>query len=144
MKRAFRVNLVLCLVLGVLAGCAASTPFTKADNREGKALVYLFRPESLLSRGTVIAAYINGEQRGLLINNSYLPLYVDPGKVAIELRTNDFLKNRYDALTLEGAKAGETYVVKADPGVFGAFTLVRLDPAAGMKELEKTLRYQTR
>jgi len=130
--------------MGVIFGCAATTPFQKADFLEGKGIVYVFRPESLLSRGTIISVYVGNEKRGLLINNSYLPLQVTPGSIEITLRTNDFVKNKYDSIMLKDVKAGEEYFIKANPGLLGAFTLVKLDRNSGVTEIGKTNYYRTK
>ncbi|PKN61273.1 MAG: hypothetical protein CVU57_30190 [Deltaproteobacteria bacterium HGW-Deltaproteobacteria-15] len=145
MIKKYRLHLLLCLLaIGSMAGCITTMPFQKAEPREGKVLAYVFRPESVLSRGTILAVNVNGEKRGLLINNSYIPVYADPGSVEISLHTNDFVKNRYDSMTLQGTKEGDVYFIKADPGLLGAFTLVKLDPGNGMTEISKTQYYPPR
>ena len=67
---------------------------------------------------------------------------VNPGTVDIVLRTNDFVKNKYDSMTLNATRAGEVCFIKADPGAFGAFTLIKLDESAGLGEISKTYDYR--
>jgi len=140
-----RLFLIACLlVTATLTGCVATTPFKKADPLKSKVLVYVFRPDSLMSRGTIIAVNINGEKNGLIVNNSYLPINANPGTIEIALHTNDFVKNRYDAMILKETKAGEEYFIKAEPGVFGAFKLIKLEQSNGLAEISNAQYYQTR
>lgn len=114
------------------------------DAKEGKVTVYIFRPESLLSRGTIIGVYFGDEKKGDLINKSYLPLEAAPGNIEIILRTSDFVKNKYASMIISNAKAGDEYFIKAKPGAFGAFELIKLDTNIGMAEISATQHYQNK
>jgi len=105
------------MVMGLLAGCATSVPFQKSSADQGGALVYAFRPESLLSRGTIIKVDVNGNTKRLLVNNSHLPMQLAAGKATITLLPNDFVGNKYDTLTIT-TQRGVTYYVKAEPGAW--------------------------
>lgn len=143
MKSSF-TKLVLPLLCAVLfAGCVTGTPFKQSQTLQDKSLIYVFRPESLMSRGTQIKVTINGETRGVLINRSYIAVQATPGTNAISLETNGLVSNTYDTLTLETG-AGQAYFVKAEPGLLGAFELVALDHETGMREVSATDLYQTR
>lgn len=131
------------MVVGLLAGCATSVPFQKASVDQSGALVYVFRPESLLSRGTIIKVDVNGTTKGLLVNNSYLPMQLAAGKTTITLLTNDFVGNKFDTLTITTQK-GMNYYIKAEPGAWGAFKLLVLDEQKGLSEVSSTVYYQTK
>ena len=133
--------LLLCVVF--FAGCVTGTPFRKSDTAQDKSLLYVFRPESLLSRGTQTRVTVNGETRGVLINKSYIAVQANPGVNAIALETNDFIHNTIDTLALE-TKAGQAYFIKAEPGLLGAFELMVLDEETGMREISATDFYETR
>lgn len=125
-----------------LAGCVKTVPFQPVEPGHDDVLVYVFRPESLLSRGTILQLNINGENKGNLLNNSYIPVTVKPGDIEIELRQPSYPRSRYDSMDLLNARAGETYYIKANPGVFGAFTLLELDRQQGRSEIGSTELYQ--
>lgn len=142
MKKNIRTLLLCMAVFLIIVGCVSSTPFRKMDAKETKVAVYVFRPESILSRGTIIGVYFGDEKKGELINNSYLPLEAAPGNIEIILRTNDFVKNKYASMVLSNAKAGDEYFIKAKPGAFGAFELIKLDASTAMAEIGATQYYQ--
>ena len=47
-------TLILCALILLVAGCVTTTPFTKTETLQGKSLLYIFRPDSLLSRGSQV------------------------------------------------------------------------------------------
>lgn len=144
MKKNIRTLLLCMTAFLIITGCVSSTPFKKMDAKEGKVTVYIFRPESLLSRGTIIGVYFGDEKKGDLINKSYLPLEAAPGNIEIILRTSDFVKNKYASMIISNAKAGDEYFIKAKPGAFGAFELIKLDTNIGMAEISATQHYQNK
>lgn len=135
-------TLILCALILLVAGCVTTTPFTKTETLQGKSLLYIFRPDSLLSRGSQVRVDINDQTKGVLINKSYIAVQADPGKNTITLLVNDFINNTLASMVLE-TTAGKAYFLKAEPGVFGAFTLVELDEETGMREVSLTESYQT-
>lgn len=135
-------TLMLCVLILLVTGCITTTPFTKTEAVQGKSLLYVFRPDSLLSRGSQVRVDINDQAKGVLINKSYIAVQVDPGKNTVTLLVNDFISNTLDSMVLQ-TTAGTTYFIKAEPGVFGAFSLVELDEETGMREVSSTESYQT-
>lgn len=137
-----RLGVMLTILLLSVTGCATTTPFQPVSPAGDTALIYVFRPQSLLSRGTIIKVTINGAERGLLVDNGYVALQEQAGQKNIVLLTNGLVENKYDALTMT-TEPGQTYYIKAEPGVFGAFTLKQLDAATGAQEISGTQMYHT-
>jgi hypothetical protein len=135
-------TLILCAFILLVAGCVTTTPFTQTETVQEKSLLYIFRPDSLLSRGSQVRVDINDQTKGVLINKSYIAVQVDPGKNTVTLLVNDFINNTLDSMVLQ-TTGGTAYFIKAEPGVFGAFSLVVLDEETGMREVSATDFYQT-
>ncbi len=77
----------LLSVVVFLAGCAASGPaFVPAENVdiENKALIYVYRPDSLAGGNVTPRIYIDEIDKGLLKNNGYLVCSIRSGTRMIE------------------------------------------------------------
>lgn len=122
------------LLLSLLAGCAASVPFQKANVESGKALVYVFRPNSPLARGEMFKLEMNGVMQGMLLNNAYLPLQANPGEVTLTTLSNKLVSKPLASLTLT-TQAGGTYYVKAEPGLAWTVKMLQLDEPQGAQEI---------
>ncbi len=137
-----KVFFIMLLSTLILVGCVKTVPFQSIEPGHDDVLVYVFRPESPLSRGIILQLNVNGENMGQLLNNAYLPVIAKPGNIEIELRQPSFPRSQYDSINIMSAEAGETYFVKAKPGVFGAFSLVEFDEQQGKSEIRSTELYQ--
>jgi hypothetical protein len=138
------VGLCSCILVAVtLQGCVmTSTPFQVQQVTSGEALVYLYRPESFISRGTHFSAVVNDDKIvGPLINNGHIPLHVKPGSLKVVLQKNSFPKSTYDTVVYDNIVAGKTYYLKANPALLGAYTLVKMDPTVGQNEVSLTSFY---
>lgn len=142
MKRSVILLGLICVSM-VLQGCImSSTPFKAAQIQSDKALMYIYRPESMISRGTQFSIVVNGTQTiSPLINNGYVPVYVKPGNVDLVLLENTFPKGTLDEVTFNNLKAGGVYYIKANPALFGAYKLIQMDDATGQSELSQALYF---
>lgn len=139
-KRSILFSGLIVLVL-MIQGCVMSTkPYTPVMAKSNKAVIYVYRPESFVSRGLYWSFIINGEKTYTpLVNNGYIPAYVDPGIINIELKQNDTLvKSHLANLTLD-AKAGKSYYVKATPHPFYVYDFVLMNEKIAKKEIENSL-----
>ncbi len=138
-------TLCLMALLGcvVLSGCVmATTEFKKAQIESEKALVYIFRPESIISRGIHFEVEINKDKTlSPFINNGYVFAYVMPGDVDLVLYKSGWPKGELDRTTIKDAQAGQTYYVKAVPALMGAYKFKILDKETGLQEISQTLHY---
>jgi len=133
----------LIAVAFVLQGCMASMPFQPAHIQPDKALLYIYRPESIISRGTHFSVVVNDkEEIGPLVNNGYITVYVNPGSVKLVLQENTIPKGILHNVTFDNLETGGGYYIKANPAVFGAYKLVKMDEAIGKAEVSKTMYYQ--
>lgn len=132
---------VVGLLVTLMAGCASSVPFQKANVEQGKALVYVFRPNSPLARGELFKLEMNGVMQGMLVNNAYLPLQATPGEVTLTALSNKLVSKPLASLTLT-TQAGGTYYVKAEPGMAWTVKMLQLDEAQGTKEISSKFLYQ--
>ncbi len=135
-------SLILATVL--LQGCImSSVPFQAQQAHSDEALVYLYRPESLISRGIYFSAILNDKESiGPLINNAYIPIHVKPGDLKVVLQQNSFPKSTLDTAIYNNLKAGKSYYIKAKPALFGAYTLIKMETAVGKSEVSSTSYYQ--
>lgn len=129
------------LLVSLLAGCASSVPFQKANVESGKALVYVFRPNSPLARGEMFKLEMNGVMQGMLLNNAYLPLQANPGEVTLTTLSNKLVSKPLASLTLS-TQTGGTYYVKAEPGLAWTVKMLQLDEAQGAQEIGSKFFYQ--
>ena len=129
------------LLVSLLAGCASSAPFQKANVESGKALVYVFRPNSPLARGEMFKLEMNGVMQGMLLNNAYLPLQANPGEVTLTTLSNKLVSKPLASLTLT-TQPGGTYYVKAEPGLAWTVKMLQLDEAQGAQEIASKHLYK--
>lgn len=136
-----RLIVITILMLGFLAGCVGSKPYQKATMVPGKSLIYVFRPESVFARGEMFKLEVNRSMQGMLLNNAYIPVHINPGQVTVEVFQNSLVtKPRLATLTIT-TKAGETYYVKAKPGLAWQVELLQIDKEQGAKEIGGTAFY---
>ena len=125
-----------------LAGCAKNQIYKPATYAEDSAMIYLFRPNHAFSRGNMLRVYVNEERKDNLLNNAYLPIEVKPGKVTLKLMTDELLTSgKLDSLDMN-VERGETYFVKANPGILGAFSMVLLSEEEGEQEIKNKYLYE--
>ncbi len=140
MKKCVLQASFIALLLLSLSGCMATKPFTPLKVSKSDAVVYVYRPESLIYRGTPYLVYVNGKKRGTIINAAYLPLRVKPGKNYISLRENTL----FHALVYKKSyffEPGKVYYIRVKSGLYGAFSLVPVSNKVGKKEIAKTKYY---
>jgi hypothetical protein len=139
-----KILVLVGLLLTLLAGCVSSIPFQKASVEQGKALIYVFRPESVFARGEMFKLEVNGSPQGMLLNNAYLPLQVDPGEATLKVLQNSPVPKPPLASLKLTAQAGGAYYVKVKPGIAWTVEMLQLDREQGAKEIGSTVFYQTR
>ena len=144
MVRKLVVFCSLVLAAVTLQGCVmSSTPFQALQVQSDEALVYLYRPESMISRGHHFSAILNDKETvGPLINNAYIPIHAKPGHLKVVLQKNGFPKATLDTTVYDNIEAGKVYYLKAKPAVFGAYTLVKMVVAVGKTEVSSTSYFQ--
>lgn len=132
------------LVLIVLQGCLMTTvPFETAGINPDKALLYIYRPESVISRGVHFSVVVNDKETLTpFINNGYFPIFVNPGSVKLVLQENTFPKGTLDTKVFNDLQAGKEYYIKANPALFGAYKLIMMENAVGKAEVSKTMFYK--
>jgi hypothetical protein len=135
------IILVSILISIFLSGCVKTVPFKSSKIEKNKVLVYVYRPESLIYRGTPYYVYVNGEKKGTIINNGYLTLYLNKGNNTISLKNYSLIKNVVDSKNFVFEKE-KMYFVRVNSGLYGYFTLELVNPNIGLKEIKKTKYYE--
>ena len=145
MFKKLSVTISFIAMLLVSNGCMTAVPFQPAEVQADKALLYIYRPESMISRGKQFSIVINDERTvSPLVNNGYIPVYVEPGSVKLVLQENTIPKGTLDTKVFNDLTAGSVMYIKADPAVFGAYKLIKMDETTGRVELSKTSLYQAK
>ena len=134
MKRSTLVRGALLVGLLFLAGCAASgAKFTPIDAiPEGKALVYIYRPNSLMGGAIRYHVAVGDEQIVYLVRGGYYPYLADPGETTFWART----EARADVT--EVLEPGETYYLQGGVGIgvaVGRPRLAFVDAERGAREV---------
>lgn len=136
--------LVLVFTLLLMTGCVDKRiAYHDAEMQEGKALVYVYRPDSFVNRAETMNIEFNGKEIGYLTSGGYRYALVDPGTLSIVLKKNVIPFNEYGAITLRDLEAGTSYYVKADPVAFGGFDMILMDQEQGKREASATGLYVT-
>ena len=141
MKNVTMRLLIVGILFSLLTACAAHTPFQNINPDEGKALVYVFRPNSPFARGEMMEVEANGAKQDLLLNNAYIPVQVTPGANTLKAQFKKRSLGKPTSMNLT-TSAGETYYVKVEPGIAWTIKLSEIDPAQGAREISSKVLYQ--
>jgi hypothetical protein len=118
-----RARLPTLLAALALSGCAASgAAFQAVDSiPEGKALVYIYRPNSIVGGAIRYHVAVGDERIVYLIRGGYFPYLADPGETTFWARTEA------KAEVTEYLKAGGVYYLKGGVGIGVAVGRPRLE-----------------
>jgi hypothetical protein len=145
MSRRIMFVAILLLLTTLFQGCMPETkPFAPAKVEANKALIYVYRPESFVARGSTWSLKANKKVISTyFINNGYIPVYVDAGKVSLDLYHENigFADNVYDTISLSNVEAGKIYYIKAFMKFAGSPHFELMDNAVGAKEISKSLYF---
>ena len=143
MLKKYIFTFILVVSTFVLQGCMPVTkPFAPTKLEANKALIYVYRPESFISRGLTWVVDVNGkEYSDYFINNGYIPITVKPGNVTIALKEFSLIKGTFDTLTINNVEKGGTYYVKAIAKPFFFHKLQLVDKKIGAREVSKTVYF---
>jgi len=120
-----------------------TVPFKSASLQPDKAMLYIYRPESIISRGIHFSVVVNDKDRLTPFNNNgYIPVFVNPGSVKLVLQENSFPKKTVDTKVFNDLQAGKEYYIKANPALFGAYKLIMMENVVGKSEVSQTMFYQ--
>ncbi len=142
-KKSILIGILLPIIM-MFQGCVMATkPFTPAKVKASKAVIYVYRPEAFVSRGLHWSFIINNKQTySPLVNNGYIPAYVNPGVVNIELKQNDSLINNSHLANLTlNVEAGKDYYVKAIPHPFYSYDFILMNNKIAKKEIKESLYF---
>jgi hypothetical protein len=110
MSRPFRLLSVLGLTLGLtslLLGCATTGPaYQEVPIPAGKAVVYIYRPQSFLGAALTYLVYANQIPVVNLRNGGYLPYFSGPGKILFSAETET------QSVAIIAVEAGKSYYLK--------------------------------
>jgi len=108
-RRLPRMVLPLFLVLGCAASGASFRPIESIP--EGKAVVYIYRPNSLIGGGIRYHVAVGNQRIVYLIRGGYFPYLAEPGETEFWARTE-----AKETITSD-FKAGEVYYLKGTVGI---------------------------
>ncbi len=135
----------LIVVSFAFYGCMPVTkPYVPAKVQSNKVLIYAYRPESFIARGSIWSLKVNGKVVSTyFVNNGYVPIYADPGNIHIELyHDNGFMSpNFYDETVIAHTKAGDVYYLKAFMEFARTPHFDLMDNAVGAQEIKSAKYY---
>jgi len=145
LRRSFFASLLVVFMV-MIQGCMPVTkPFVPAKVQADKVLIYAYRPESFVARGSTWSLKVNDKVVSTyFINNGYIPIYAKPGNIHVELyHDNGFMTpNVYDKTVIAHTKAGDVYYLKAFMEFAGSPHFELMDKAVGEKEIKKALYFE--
>lgn len=107
-----------------------------------KALIYIYRPSSIISRGTNFSVTVNGKTvLKPLVDHSYQFAYVQPGTVNLVLKEDKLLGGTLHDVNFDNLEPGKAYYIKTEPALFGAYELEMKDETVGKAELKGSKRF---
>jgi Protein of unknown function (DUF2846) len=123
---------------------------TPSPHPAGKALIYVYRPGSMVGAANHPAVFVNDDFLANLHNSEYASREVPPGTVIFsflpkstvdvtvyQALANNLAKKKKEVLRIE-AEPGKSYYFEWSYGGFGGFHPLKLvDEAAGAKEVSK-------
>jgi len=140
MNRVLVLSLVCILML--FAGCVDKrVAYHDAQNQEGKAVIYVYRPDSFVNSAETMNVELNNVEIGYLTNGGYRYGLAEPGEIKIVLNKNVIPFNEYGAITVKDIQAGQSYYIKADPVALGGFNMILMDETLGRQEASATGLY---
>ncbi len=142
-KRSAALFLILFTAITIQGCMLANKPFKPEKLDSNMALIYIYRPESIISRGINFSVTVNGKiVLKHLINHSYVYTYVKPGTVNLVLKEDKLLGGKLHDINFNNLKAGKAYYIKAEPALFGAYELEMKDESVGKAEI-RSAKYFT-
>lgn len=105
-------------------------PFTPQLVPQGKAIIYIYRPNEFVNGGAYPYAYINGIEKSPVYTGSYKPYIVKPGKHEITLKGSAFTWGSIPDKTVNiETKEGNIYYYRlssqaTDVTIIGSFTYI--------------------
>jgi len=145
LRKNFFIGVLIVLVV-MIQGCMPVTkPFVPAKVEADKVLIYAYRPESFVARGSTWSLKVNGKVASkYFINNGYIPIYAKSGDINIELyHDNSFMTpNVYDKTVIAHTKAGDVYYLKAFMDFGGSPHFKLMDKSVGEKEIKSALYFE--
>lgn len=106
-------SVAMALILLVVSCSAGGPPFKAPPAPPDKAVIWLFRPSSVVGAANTDFVGIKGRLIARLNNGEYMPIEVEPGQVTIQHAqdTQMLFVGIVDALTLN-VEAGRNYYVE--------------------------------
>ncbi len=136
-----KVSILASFIISIalLQGCMmANKPYKAEKIKADKSLIYIYRPSSIISRGTHFSVDVNKKVKlAPLIDNAYVFTYVKPGTVNLVLKEDKLLGGKLHDVNFDGLQAGKAYYIKAEPALFGAYELEMKDENIGKSEIKK-------
>ena len=122
---------LVAVSLLVLAACTASGPIfsPSAQPKNDQALIYLYRVKTPYGAWVPMKVEVNGEDVGILPNDSYTSLYVAPGALKLSAtRWQDFTYPESKRVSVTGnVGGGETYYLRISQDQSGNVYTTRLE-----------------
>ena len=142
LKKSIFLGGLVFLILAMQGCVMATKPYVPIEVKTKQALVYVYRPESFVSRGLYWSFIINGGKTYTpLVNNGYIPAYVEPGVINIVLKQNDTLVKSFLANLTLNVEAGKVYYVKATPHPFYRYDFVLMNKKIAKEEIKSALYF---
>jgi hypothetical protein len=133
-------------LLGILMGCASGPKFSEQSlirPEEGKALIFIYRKNSMMGAGLQPRIFANGELLTKVVSGGYYPYQAAAGRVVFARREgitpaflavhviSEAVESKHETFVLE-VKAGETFYLEcATDG-----SLTQVDSARGFTEIQ--------
>lgn len=139
-KRVFFL-LITVMTMVMISGCTSKIPYQKTGfDKETKALVYIYRLASTREEAVTYDVAINDIVVGILYDEAYIPMTINPGDTRIYVQNHDTVKSfvENDAVELKDVRAGDVYYIKAIVGQEGSFSLRLMDYEAAKTEIAST------
>lgn len=128
------------LVIALITGCATRTPYHDSHIEKEKAVLYVYRPDSLFNVEKVYDVIIDNTTKGQIYESAYSPITIDPGTLSVTIRNHDAVMGNVEnkTITFDTVTAGKAYYIKIDVTERDSFKVTAVNETDAKEEIVKT------
>ncbi len=128
------------IVMAVITGCATRTAYHDSYMTEDKAVLYVYRPNSVYNNENVYDVIIDDIVKGQIYEDAYTSITIDPGHLAVTIRNHDAIMGNVEkkTITFESVQAGNAYYIRIDVTERDIFKAEAVGQERAKEEIAKT------
>nr|WP_319394372.1 DUF2846 domain-containing protein [uncultured Desulfobacter sp.] len=138
-----KIVLLLFAMVLILSGCLLTVPGKEAvtfeklqSSNNGQSILYVYRPFHIMKGSVMFNVLVDGDVRGTISKNEYIPLVLIPGTHQITLESSaTWPKNTYGDFSID-IKPGEMMFYRWTPDMIKQAKMVKVSAATAEEEMQ--------